>query len=521
MKKSRLILLLTSLILFLVSVSYLKKSSDRKSSSRTLNYWHYSPSGGYSLDPKDSDSYLNFVLMYQIVGTLLRSSKDGVYEPFLAESWLVSNEGKTYTFKFKDDLVTSRGKKINAREYFHVFHYLSKYLSSGEGSLIQFDRIVGMDEFLSGKASSISGVQVDDTSNLISFHFFEKPDDILIAFTEPYFGFYNLEDFANNGLRSIGHLDSSGIFELVEVSEDRRSVRIVRRNRSDKSSPHVYDEIFLRLFNNSEFTSAGRDQLIYGAPDLKAEWFQKYKFTNSDPNMLGALVLSPYLEPFLDIDSRKYVRNAIRTYKDQFELKSPRGQTTDHFNFLSLSTDDLLIEKETKKIPISDLAEKNKKVVEVVYFNLLSVEQRWIQSILDKVSEGIRYKLILRQVDRAVPGEMQKVGSDRSYSARFVTVVVGGNASNQNNKMMFCSKLGVNFKDPSSRICKLVHQYERKSGLVDQKYINAFNRIIWEDGVVIPMMQLSFYWMHDSAVNPKVLRFGIGMPRLDLVEFNK
>lgn len=74
---------------------------------------------------------------------------------------------------------------------------------------------------------------------------------------------------------------------------------------------------------------------------------------------------------------------------------------------------------------------------------------------------------------------------------------------------------------PSGRICKLVSQYEKKSGVIDQNYIDTFNRIIWEDGVVIPMMHLGFYWMHDPSVNPIVLRSGMGMPRLDLIEYNE
>lgn len=488
---------------------------------KVLNYWHYAQSGGYSLDPKDSDSYLNFVLMYQIVGTLLRNGKDGIYEPFLAESWLVKNEGKTYTFKLKNGLVTSRGKKINAREYSQVFHFLSKYLSSGDGGLVQFDRIVGMKEFLSGKAQSIAGIEVDDTSNSISFHFFEEPDDLLIAFTEPYFGFYNLDDFNDNGLRSLMELDCSGIFEIVEMSEDRRRVRIVRRNILSPPNQPVYKEIVLRLFNNSEFEGATESQLIYGAPDLKGEWLERYSFTNSDPNMLGALVLSPYLEPFSDINNRLYVRDTVHMYKDQIEVVSPRGQTTKYFNFLSIPTEDLSPKQKEKNDSISTANDKSKKLVEVAFFNLLGVEKHWIQEILDRVSEGVSFQLKLKQVDRTLPGEMTKVGSDEVYPARFVTVVVGGNASNQNNKMMFCSKLGVNFKDPSGRICDLVNKYEKKRGVIDQNYVNLFNRIIWEDGVVIPMMHLGFYWMHDSAVNPKVLRFGMGMPRLDLIEYNE
>lgn len=513
MKSLLFIILLIGILLSLVTYKLLENKKD----SRVLNYWHYAQSGGFSLDPKDSDSYLNFVLMYQVVGTLLRNGKDGIYEPFLAESWSSSDEGKKYTFKFKSGLTTSKGLPITAKEYSKVFHFLSKYLSSGDGGLVQFDRIVGMISFLKGQSEFISGITVNEADNSISFLFLEPPDDLLIAFTEPYFGFYNLEDLSATGLKNPLNIDSSGYFKITSVSNDLREIRIERKVRDPQSDNKLYNEIILRLFKNDEFQETPNDVIVYGAPDFKVEWEKVYSFTVSDPNMLGALVLSPLLDPFIKQIERERIRDFVHLYKNDFSLNSPRGQISKYFNFLSKPNwnfDDL------KNSNSSEIKDSKKKIIDVAYFNLLNIEKNWINQTLEKVSQNFDYQLKLKQVDRSIPGEMAKVNSDQVYKARFVTVVVGGSASNQNNKMMFCSELGVNFKDPSKRICQLVESYEKKSGVLDQAYVDSFNQILWEDAVVIPMMHIGFYWMHDQRVNPKVLKFGMGMPRLDLIEYN-
>lgn len=475
-----------------------------------INYWHYSPSGAVSLDPRTSDSYINFCLMYQVVGTLLRNSASGNYEPFLAESWFVSNEGRKYTFKLRSNLKTKNGKDINAQSYYEVFHYLVRYLLNGENSsLVQFDRLVGMEDYISSKNASIAGLSIDIGKNEISFLFQEKPDDLLIAFTEPMFGFYNLDDFANLELRNKRAIDSSGMFSLEEISADGRSI-ILSRRQIFSSGPDIKFQLF---GDGQDFASLAGYNVVYGMTDLKPEWIEKLSFTKSDPNMLGALVLSPLVHPFSDLESRQIIRNSVHKNLRLSSIDSPRSTIAKYFNFLSVPD----VEFEVNEISTRKLSGS----YDVAYFNLFGVEVDFLEDLFEKVEKDTGLRLSLKKIDRGIPGEFERVVGDKEYPSRFSTVVVGGSSSNQNNKMMFCSNLGVSFKDPSGQLCKLILEYELKSGEIEQNYINKFNKILWNDAVVLPVMHMGFMWMHSKEVNAEALKSGLGMPRLDLLTINE
>ena len=46
--------------------------------------------------------------------SLVHYNEDGTFSPWLAESWTITNEGKTYTFKLRKDVTFSDGAKFDA-----------------------------------------------------------------------------------------------------------------------------------------------------------------------------------------------------------------------------------------------------------------------------------------------------------------------------------------------------------------------------------------------------------------------
>lgn len=47
--------------------------------------------------------------------SLVKYKDDGNVEPWLAKSWSISEDGKIYTFRLRDDVVFSNGEKFNAK----------------------------------------------------------------------------------------------------------------------------------------------------------------------------------------------------------------------------------------------------------------------------------------------------------------------------------------------------------------------------------------------------------------------
>lgn len=67
--------------------------------------------------------------------------------------------------------------------------------------------------------------------------------------------------------------------------------------------------------------------------------------------------------------------------------------------------------------------------------------------------------------------------------------------------MIFCSKLGVRYPDPSGNICKLVSEYEVQQKEIDESYITRFNDTLFDDAVVIPVYFGSTAWLVSRDIN--------------------
>lgn len=104
-------------------------------------------------------------LMEQLHWDALLSVTDtSEYGPRLAESWEVSEDGKTWTFHLRDDVTWSDGEPFTADDV--VFTY-TMYANPATGSANagKFSTVVGAAEFAAGEADSVEGFRaVDDTT---------------------------------------------------------------------------------------------------------------------------------------------------------------------------------------------------------------------------------------------------------------------------------------------------------------------------------------------------------------------
>ncbi|WP_319520635.1 ABC transporter substrate-binding protein [uncultured Martelella sp.] len=94
-----------------------------------------SPTG--ELDPAKASDYADSILMYNLYDTLVipNEGQPG-FQPFLATDWTVSDDGKTYTFKLRDDVTFQSGNPLTADD---IVFSLDRMKAIGQGLSYLFD----------------------------------------------------------------------------------------------------------------------------------------------------------------------------------------------------------------------------------------------------------------------------------------------------------------------------------------------------------------------------------------------
>jgi peptide/nickel transport system substrate-binding protein len=114
-------------------------------------------------DPHSSSQQNSFFLIRNFVDSLVAKLADGNFVPWLAKSWQLSDDGKTYTFTLRDDVRFSDGTPFNADAVKANFDYIIKNAattSSSASLLVQYDHI----EVLSPTQVKIVLKQPDSTT---------------------------------------------------------------------------------------------------------------------------------------------------------------------------------------------------------------------------------------------------------------------------------------------------------------------------------------------------------------------
>ena len=116
------------------------------------------------LDPAQSDSYI--FLSEQLYDGLVRLDNNLKIAPALAAYWMISSDGKKYTFVLKKGVRFHHGGELTAED---VKFSLERLLDADVGSPYYhyfLDRIVGAAEFREGSSSEVTGIRILDRYTL-------------------------------------------------------------------------------------------------------------------------------------------------------------------------------------------------------------------------------------------------------------------------------------------------------------------------------------------------------------------
>jgi len=98
---------------------------------------------------------------YQVFSALVRVNKDFKVVSDLAESWTVSDDGKTFTFNLRSGVKWHDGKPFSAEDVKFTYELmLNKDNRAGSSHWLYFGYIEGAAAYRAGKADSIKGLEV-------------------------------------------------------------------------------------------------------------------------------------------------------------------------------------------------------------------------------------------------------------------------------------------------------------------------------------------------------------------------
>lgn len=182
-------------------------------------------------------------------GDVLRHVMDGLVElddndvpvPAIAESWEVTNDGKTYTFKLRQDALWSNGEKVTAADFKFAFDLLFNPNSAAPYAGTWAPLIVGAEDVLNLQNEySSSAVPDDVVAKALESIGYKVIDEytLEINLTGPYeffldvLAFYNFLPVNEIGFNAAGGMDSyakdadkmiyNGAFEISEWIHDSK-----------------------------------------------------------------------------------------------------------------------------------------------------------------------------------------------------------------------------------------------------------------------------------------------------------
>ncbi len=141
----------------------LTPTSPAASPQGTLNLVGDDP---FTLDPALSADEVSHNYIVQIFSGLVSLDDNLQPAPDIASSWDISPDGTIYFFHLRNDVKFQDGRPVKADDFKFSFERAANPSTGSSTALTYLGDIVGVNDMLSGKAKSISGIKVVDDYTL-------------------------------------------------------------------------------------------------------------------------------------------------------------------------------------------------------------------------------------------------------------------------------------------------------------------------------------------------------------------
>lgn len=442
----------------------------------------------FSLSYDLADNAINETILNTVIGTLVKYNSTGRIEPYLVESFHVSNDGLTWSFKFRPNLKCQDGTPINAINYrINLLNIFRKLLSSTK--IMEFHQLDGWSEFEKTK-SEISGLFVKNDE--LVFKFLKKPTDFLEILRMPYFGFWKNVDFNS---QKPSDFISSGAFRILEIS-DYSSIRIAHREDWITQNSNAFNNFTFEYVETSQIANTKYD--FYELPSTYSDTLMpnNYRKVSAVPTSVGTFVLTPVVGGIFE---DKMIRSVFSAYLIE-NLKKYDGLKYNYFypsanSYIEVPTKDQI------ELQFNEVKRKVSGRTIKLAFNTNSYSEKAYKEITSAIAETAKTFNLEVAVQMEEPTETwyKRLISNNEFDIRVAVVTNGAYPKNSIIKMMFCSKLGISFPDPSGKICELVENYNYGDDIAE--YIRKFNQILFDDAVVIPIKHFGMKWFISERID--------------------
>lgn len=238
-----------------------------------------------------SSAYDGYVVDMIFQGLIVRNM-DGEYEGDIAESWEISEDNKSITFKMRQDVVFSDGTPLTANDVVFTYQVLADPSYTGRYSSACKD-MLGYDEYYAGQTDVFQGVEaIDDYT--VKFNFkealrvnFENCGFAIIP--KHYYG----KDFAIGNTSAIEAMTTdamgSGPYVISEFKE--KELVYLERNPLFVGEGYMIKEIILKFVDQTtdivELTSGGVDLLAGVIEPAKISEARNAGFSINEYNRSG------------------------------------------------------------------------------------------------------------------------------------------------------------------------------------------------------------------------------------------
>jgi oligopeptide transport system substrate-binding protein len=119
-----------------------------------------------TLDPAVAQDATSAEIIVEVYSGLVTIDKDLKIVPDIAESWTVSDDKKTYTFKLRSDAKFHNGKAVTAQDFKFSIERAADPATASPVADSYLGDIIGVREKLNRKATAVAGVKVVDDRTL-------------------------------------------------------------------------------------------------------------------------------------------------------------------------------------------------------------------------------------------------------------------------------------------------------------------------------------------------------------------